>query len=342
MSIKSVATYDQKAAELFADIAAVTATDGWAHFEAQAKAYGDAKDAQETLVFARQLETIKRRMYEVKYTELKGKTFVPEGNEATETTEYLTYRIWDSYTMAKVIGNGSTDIPLVGATAKEVSVKGYRVAAGYQYTVDDLRSAQALNVPLIDTYARQVRMAFELAREDATAFGLPEVTGFGILNHPSIPVLSLPNGSWANPATSGEEILEDLNYIVTQMAVTTDEIWEGDTMLMTIAAKRLLATKRLNTGNSSNQSVLQAFLAGNPGITVDTWNKMNSAGASGGPRILFYKKDPEVLEFEVATNFEQAPVQVVAWTYTVACRCKWFGVQIQYPLAMSYTDSAGI
>lgn len=342
MTMKSTITYDQKAAELFADIAAVTATDGWAHFAEHARLFGDAKDAQETLVFARQLETIKARMYEVKYTELKGKSFIPEGNEATETTEYLTYRIWDSYTMAKVIGNGSTDIPLVGASAKEVSVKGYRVGSAYQYTVDDLRSAQALNIPLIDTYAKQVRMSFELAREEASAFGMPEVTGFGLLNHPSIPVVALPNGDWANPSTTGEEILEDLNHIVTQMAVTTDEIWEGDTMLMTISAFRLITNKLLNSANGSNITVLKAFREGNPGVRIDTWNKLNAAAADGGPRIVFYKKTPEVLEFEIATNFEQAPVQVVAWTYTVACRCKWFGVQIQYPLALSYSDDAGV
>ncbi len=334
--MKTVLTYDAKAAELFADIADVPA------YFVKAHELMGVTDAQETLVFARQLETIKRRMYEVKYTELKGKRFVPEGNEATETTEYLTYRVWDSFTMAKVIGNGNTDIPLVGATAREVSVKGYRVASAYQYTVDDLRSAQAANVPLIDIYARQVRMSFELAREDHTAFGLPEGNTFGLLNHPNVTLVSLPNGDWANPATTGEEILEDLNFYVTQMLVATDEIWSPDTLLMTISAYRLLATKLLNTANGSNITVLRAFQDANPGITIDTWNKLNAAAADGGPRMVLYRKSPEVMEFEVATNFEQAPVQVVAWTYTVACRCKWFGFQLQYPLAVSYTDDAGI
>lgn len=333
-----VRTYDEKAAALFADIADVPK-----YFVDASAAAG--LDAQETLVFARQLETIKRKMYEVKYTELKGKRFIPEGNEATETTEYLTYRIWDSYTMAKVIGNGSTDVPLVGATAREVSVKGYRLAVGYQYTVDDLRSAQALNVPLIDTYAKQVRMGFELAREEQSAFGLPEsgMNLFGLLNHPNVPVVALPNGDWSNPATTGEEILEDLNHMVTTMLVTTDEIHAGDTMLMTIAAFRLISTKLLNSANGSNITVLKAFQDSNPGITIDTWNKCTHAAANGtSSRIVFYKKSSDILEFEVATAFEQMPASVQGWVYTVVCRCKWFGLQIQYPLALSYSDNAGL
>lgn len=333
MTIKSVLTYDSAAAELFADISAVPE-----YFVRDSASW--VTDAQETLVFARQLETIKRRMYEVKYTELKGKSFVPEGNEATPTTEYLTYRIWDSYTMAKVIGNGSTDVPLVGATAREVSVKPFMLGLGYQYTVDDLRSANALNVPLIDTYARQVRMGIELAREDHTAFGLPEGNLFGLLNHPNIPLVTLPFGDWTNVARTGEQILADLNAIVTNMGVATKEVWMGDTFLMTYSAYRLIAAKLLNSSNSSNITVLQAFQAQNPGIRIDTWNKLENANAAGtNGRMVFYKKSPEVLEFEVAIPFEQMPVEVRALTYTVICRCKWFGIQIQYPLALSYIDA---
>jgi hypothetical protein len=335
MTIKSVLTYDSAAAELFADISAVPE-----YFVRDSASW--VTDAQETLVFARQLETIKQRMYAVKYTELKGKGFVPEGNEATPTTEYLTYRIWNSYTMAKVVGNGSTDIPTVAASAQEVSVKGYSVGLGYQYTVDDLRSAQALNVPLIDTYAKQVRMGFELTREDHTAFGLPEMGAnqFGLLNHPNIPLVTLPFGDWTNVARTGEQILADLNAIVTAMGVLTKEIWMGDTLLMTYSAYRLIASKLLNSANGSNITVLQAFKAGNPGINIDTWNKLENANAAGNNgRMVFYKKDPEVLEFEVAIPFEQFPVEVRALTYSVYCRCKWFGIQIQYPLALSYIDA---
>lgn len=333
-----VRCYDEKEAELFADIASVPA------YFVQATSAMGVTDAQETMVFARQLEHIKKRVYEVQYPELKGRTLVPEGNEANETTEYLTYRVWEGYTMAKVIGNGDTDIPLVARSAREVSVKGYRAANGYQFTVDDLRSAQALNLPLVDDYAKQVRLGFEILREEHTAFGCPEQgsNNFGLLNHPNVPVVALPNGDWANPATTGEEILEDLNHIVTQMPVTTNEILFGDTMVMTYEARRLIATKLLNSANGSNITVLKAFQEANPGVAVETWRKCRTAAADGGARIVFYKKDPSVLEFEVAQAFEQMPAEIRAWTFTVVCRVKWFGLQVQLPHGLSYSDDSGI
>lgn len=332
-ALKIEACYDAEAAELFDSV------------ESLPKAFLNAhiaegiEDAQETLVFARQLETIKNRVYETKYPELKGRRFVPQSSEAGPNAEYLTYRIWNDYVMAKVVGNYSTDIPLVTASASEVSVKPYVVADGYTYSIDDLRKAQANGTPLVDRMARAVRRGIELLRDDHTAFGAPEVGSFGLANHPNVAVLTLPTGAWNNAGTTGLQMLTDLNFLVTTMLTSTNELFAGDTLILSIAAWRRISTTLLDTGNGSNITVLQAFQAQNPGITVESWTKLDTAGASGGPRMIFYKRDPEVLEFEIAIDFEQMPTEYKAMQYTTVCRAKWFGVQIQYPNAIIYVDN---
>jgi hypothetical protein len=331
---KVSACYDAESAELFADVSDLPKAFLNAHMMA------GFEDAQETLVFARQLETIKNRVYMTKYPELKGRKFVPTSNEAGPSTEYLTYRVWTDYVMAKVIGNYSTDIPTVNASASETSVKGYTVGDAYVYSIDDLRSAQAAGNGLVDKLAKAARRGIELLRDEHTAFGTPEVGSFGLLNHPNVALEVLSNGDWANAGTSGEEILADLNQLVTRMLLTTNEIFAGDTLLMSVEAFRLISTKLLDAGNASNRTVLEAFKAQNPGITVESWTKLalaNAAGTDG--RIVFYKKDPEVLEFEVAVEFEQMPVEYRAMTYTTVCRAKWFGCQIQFPGAVLYADN---
>jgi hypothetical protein len=334
---KISACYDAESAELFADLSDVPKAFVNAHVMA------GIEDAQETLAFARQLETIKNRVYATKYPELKGRRFVPTSNEAGAATEYLTYRIWDDYVMAKVIGNYSTDIPTVNASAREVSVKLYTVGDAYIYSIDDLRMAQRAGTGLVDKLAKASRRGIELLRDEHTAFGTPEMGSFGLLNHPNVAIESLANGDWANPATTGEEILQDLNQLVTSMMVTTNEIFMGDTLLMSIEAFRIVSTKLLDAGNSSNITVLQAFRAQNPGITVDSWTKLANANAAGNAgRIVFYKNDSEVLEFEVGIEFEQMPVEYRAMTYTTVCRARWGGVQIQYPNAILYSDNAGV
>jgi hypothetical protein len=336
MAIHSTATYEEDcaaSAELIKDIGDVPET-----FVLGSKMLG-VTDAQETMVFARQLETIKRRVYETKYPELKGRRFVPESREGGEASESLVYRVWDDYLMAKVVGNYSTDIPLVTSSAREYRINYYTVATGYMYSVDDLRQAQKAGTGLKDRLAQNVRRSIELLRDEHTAFGTPETGSFGLVNHPNVGIVSLPFGDWSNVARTGEQILADLNFVITSMMNATNEIFMGDTLLMSIAAYRLIATKLLNTGNASNITVLQAFQAQNPGISIESWTKLALANAAGNNgRMVFYKKDPEVLEFEVGVDFEQFGPEVRAMTYTTVCRARWAGVQIQYPSAVSYID----
>ncbi len=39
-----------------------------------------------------------------------------------------------------------------------------------------------------------MRRGIEMLRDEHTAFGVPEKSTFGLLNHPNVAVLSLPNG----------------------------------------------------------------------------------------------------------------------------------------------------
>lgn len=296
------------------------------------------RDAGETLVFARQMEQVKNRTYERKFAELKGSRFVPTSNEGGEAAEFLVYRFWDSTAMAKIVSNYQTDIPLVTASAQEKFVKYFQVADGYQYSIDDLRQAARAGVPLQSKLADAARRGIELAREDIVAIGAPEIGTFGLLNHPNVSLTSLPNGTWAS--ASGEDILEDLNYLVTSMQVNTLEIFEINTILVSVSAYRLLATKLLSATNASNVSVLDMFKKQNPGITVDSWTKLETANAAGtGGRIVAYHKSPEVLEFEVGIEFEIMPAEYHHMMFTHVCRARYAGVQIQYPVAVTYADS---
>lgn len=334
MTISSNATFDEASAQLIKDIGDVPES-----FVLGCKLLG-VTDAGETTVFARQLETIKRRVYETKYPELKGRRFVPESREGGEASEFLVYRIWEDYCMAKVVGNYSTDIPLVSSSAREVQVRYYNVGSAYMYSIDDLRQAAKAGVPLKERQAATVRRSIELLRDEHTAFGTPEVGSFGLLNHPNAGIVSLPFGDWSNVARTGQEILTDLNFLVTTMMNATNEIFMGDTLLMSISAYRLIATKLFDSANASFRTVLEAFQAQNPGIQVESWTKLalaNSAGNNG--RLVFYKRDPEVLEFEVGIDFEQHPAEYRAMTWTIPCRARYAGVQIQYPAAVEYADN---
>ncbi len=296
-------------------------------------------DAAETMVFARQLETVKSRVYEKKFPPLKARSFVPESNEGGATSETLVYRLWEGFVVAKVCGPYATDIPMVAASGKEFVVRYFSVKDGYYYSIDDMRKAQAAGVELSTKYAELARRGIELARDGITAFGVPDIGTYGLANHPNATLKTLPNGDWAN--ASGLEILEDLNYLVTEMFSNSLEIWSIDTVLVSTRLYRILTTKLMSVDNASNITVLEMFKKQNPGVTVDSWTKLAASAPDGShDRVIAYVKTPEVLEFETGVEFEILPVEYSKGVFTHVCQARYAGVQVHYPLAVSYSDNA--
>ncbi len=289
-------------------------------------------DAVNTLVVARQLEQVSRRVLEIQYPEFQAAQLVPVNNEMSETAEFFTYRVWDGQTIAKLVGNYDTQYPLVNVDVREHTTKAFKVGNAYMYSYDDLQKANAAGVALSTRLADQARRGHMIAREDVTANGQPEIGVPGLSNHPNVPVVALPSGGdWTNPGTTALEILADLNYMVTQMMLNTNEILAPNTLLLPIAMGRLLAVKYLSgdANNASNITVLDAFRAQNPGIEVRTWNKLTN-------QVILYKRDPSVLEFIQQTDFQQFPAEYRALTWTIACRSAMGGVVVYQPLGIEY------
>ncbi len=294
-------------------------------------------DASETMVFARQLETIKNRVYEKKYAELKGRQFVPFSMEGGDASEYITFRLWDMYTMAKVVTNYATDFPTVAASALEVTMKYYDIGNSYSYSIQDLRQAARAGQPLSDKLAMAARRGIELGIDDAVAVGVPSIKTYGLTNNPNVSLLTLPTGTWAS--ATGEQMLDDLNSIVTQMFANSSEVWAPDTILMSTNAFRKISTKLLSAANASGDTVLTAFQRQNPGVSVASWTKLNLANAAGtNGRMIAYKRDPEVLEFEMGKEFEVFPPEQRGLTLTHACKARLAGVAIHHSLGVAYID----
>jgi hypothetical protein len=298
-------------------------------------------DAAETMVFARQLETVKARVYEKKYPPLKARSFVDESNEGGATSDTLVYRVWEAFVVAKVSLNYATDIPMVAASGKEMVVRYFPVRDGYYYSIEDLRKAQAAGVELSTKYALIARRGIELARDGITAFGVPDIGTFGIANHPNATLRVLPNGNWES--ANGLAILADLNDLVTDMLDESLEIFEPNTILLSTRLYRIVTTKLVSAdGNDAGHvSVLDLFKKQNPGIRVESWTKLKASAPDGThDRVICYHKSPEVMEFETGVEFEILPVEYSKGVFSHVCQARYAGVQIHYPLAVSYSDNA--
>jgi hypothetical protein len=173
----------------------------------------------------------------------------------------------------------------------------------------------------------------EIGATGNTAHGLT-----GIANNANVSLISPATGTWST--ATGEQILADMNKHVNSIVTATKEAFIPDTLLYDTTIYTLIATKRISTTGDTATTVLQAFLQSNPFITnIGSWHKLALANAAGnGPRAIAYKRDPEVLTFEIPQEFEQFPPQAKNMAFQVPCHARTAGVIVYYPVAMAYMD----
>lgn len=303
----------------------------------QALPVGEAVDDNESVIFARQLETVKNRVYEIQYPALRGRSFVPMSNEAGPNTKYITYRVWDKVTSAALISDYSTDFPSVSASARELTIKFHDYGNSFEYSIPELREAREAGVPLDSKMAALSREGMEREIDAAIAFGEPAIRTYGLLNHPNVALVTLPNGQWTTSAT-GLQMLEDLNAMVSAVEVDSKDIESVTNVVMGVADYRRISTTYVDSAGGRD-TVLQAFMAQNPGVTVDKWTKAELASADGtGSRIVAYSKRPEVLEFEMGLEYEIYGPQAHAFVLKFFARGRWAGLTVHRPNAIKYAD----
>jgi hypothetical protein len=237
-------------------------------------------------------------------------------HDADPDAAKITYRMWDKVGMAQIISNWADDLPQIEVFGKEYSrdVKEFGMAFGYSQR--ELRASAKVGRSLPAMKAEGCREFCERRIDDVAAYGVPEADIPGFLNHPNVPIATLPTGGWSG--ATAELILADLNYLVTQIVVNTKQVETPDTLLLPTDLFMLISQKV--AGNQLDDTVLGIFLKTNPFIkNVETWVKLDTAAADGGGRIVCYKRDSRVLELEMVQEFQQEAPQTKGRGVSVDC-----------------------
>lgn len=295
-------------------------------------------DSSESLFFARQLEHIKVELLQKKYPDLKARRFIPVSNEADPGADEITYRMYDRYGHARITNNQADDAPLVGLNGVEVTQKVFTVDVSYQYTTQDIRRAAKAQYPLESQQAMAARRAVEEKFDEYAALGNTALGTKGLLNHASVPVVVLPN-TGAFMGLSAQQMLDNLYTIVGSIPQVTLETHIPDTLLLDTYT--FTALSQVNVGLDNQESVLNSFLKNNPYIkNIESWNRLNTAGAGSIRRMLCYKRDPEVIQLNIPMEFQQLPPQARGTRFIVPCEARIGGTEIRYPKALAYADIA--
>jgi hypothetical protein len=312
-------------------------------------------DAGETIFFQRELEHVKARSYDVVYPELKGVNgmIIPISFDADPADETITYETYDQIGLAKIIANYADDLPAADVKGKETTSKIRGIGTSYRYNLMEIRKAAKTNKPLTQRKANAARRANDQVVDDIAWNGDTEYGLVGILNNPNITAGTVQvggttgNSVWVDPAPANEknpdEILQDLNDIVTDMVELTNGVEVPDTILLPIAQYAKIQKTRLASGTDT--TILQFFLANNPSITRIEWVQqlkdvapLPSGGAGPADVMIAYRRSPDKLTLEIPQPYEQLPVQERNLAFVVNCHSRCGGVIIPYPLSVSVVE----
>jgi len=130
-------------------------------------------------------------------------------------------------------------------------------------------------------------------------------------------------------------IIRDLNLVMNSIFVNTLGTDVGDTMLLPLVQYSYIAsTPRSST---SDTTILEFFLKSNPFVKMVDWlNQLKDAGGAGIDYMVAYKRDPEVLQLRIPSDFEQLEPEKRNLEYIIDCLESFGGVEIYYPLCVSY------
>lgn len=298
-------------------------------------------DAAESAYFSRQLEVIKRKVYETKYEDLRAREFVPTNTSYPAGTKAITWREANHVGMAKIINSYGEDLPRVEVYGTENSSVVKSTGVSYGYSVDEARTQQLAGDDLPARKAVATRRAHEELVDRIIAKGDAANNLKGFLGLANAQLYTVPNGGGGTspwPTKTPAEIVKDLVTAWTTMRTNTRAKEVPNMLLLPDAAYTHIATTEWTA--ESNMSIME-YIQKLPimrGITIDTWFELTGAGAGSVNRAVLYKRDPDVLEHAEPLPFLQHPEEKRLLEYVVPCEGKTGGVICFVPMAIMYID----
>ena len=306
-------------------------------------------DAGETVVFGRELEHVIAQTYDVKYAETAWRRFVP-----TELvplgTDQVTYRQFDMLGEAEFVDIDAMDFPRVEIKGSEFSTGFASIGASYGYSIGDWRSAQKAGRPLDAMKARAAREVMERKLDKIACIGDTTHNLKGLSNQANVTLATVGSTTGFEKVwlPEGGGTLATPAEVYTALALAIRNVRDASKNIFTDGFTVLLPTKLMNYCTSTlfrptyGDATLMEMLKKIAGISsIETWNRLDTAGADSKGRVVIYKRDPELVKQYMCPDFESFPPEVRSRTFNVDCHARPGTVVMPYPKSGYYIDGLG-
>lgn len=297
-------------------------------------------DANESVLFPRELEHIKSRVWQVPRKPNKALDIFPISQDASPADKTITWREWDQVGAAVFMQDYFTEVPMADVFAVERSINVHSLANGYQVSIQELRESVQEGKQIDIRRATAVRDSFELKMNKLTWLGDADKGIQGFIDYPSTNEYIVPNGAGGDTEFSTktpDEILTDLFQMETVVIEATNEVESPTVLLMPIAQERLISTKRLTDGDRS--TIKKFFIDNSKTIkTIITVPELKDAGAGGSDRMISFEPSLEKISLEIPVLFEQFTQVNRGYFYWVPAHARYGGLIVYRPLSICIAD----
>lgn len=299
-------------------------------------------DQAEGAYLAHQLTHMRKGIYAVQYPALKAKNLMPFNTTEIDTgAEQIKVEITDYFGEVKVTKGMSDDVPMADVSVAEGNQAIFSMQNAYRYSIQEARAGIMARRPLSPRKALAVKELMERKLDDVAFVGITEVGLKGLANQSGTTVYTLASTGTGGTLTwstkSPDDILLDMNGAANKCVVDTNEVEIPDTMLLTIAAKQQISSRRMGDGTSA--TILRQFLDNSDYIQrIETSNKLTSNSGWTGQRGICYRNDPSRLEVMVSQPFEQFPPQAQGLHVVTLCHLRTAGLALYKPKSVTYFD----
>lgn len=297
-------------------------------------------DANESVFFARQLEYVKSKTYDIKRVDLSAFNLMPISNDIPEGANTMTYRQFDIVGMAKIIANYANDLPRADVVGKEFTTPIRSIGNSYGYNTQEIRAAQFAGMNLNAKKAAaattvHMQTINKLAFFGDTEYGLP-----GFLTNANIPAVVLAADGTGSSKTfaskTAAQIVRDVNSLINAVTVQSNGVHRATEVWLPIAAYAQMMSTQNST--ASDTTVL-GFLRNNfPGVEFKQVFELAGAGAGGTNRMYAMQNNSDNWQLEIPMMIKQYSPQQQGLEFVVPVESRFAGVIIEYPLAFAYAD----
>jgi hypothetical protein len=286
--------------------------------------------APQSVFLKQQLNHVLNLAFEESFPALKARSFVPVNRGIPQAAETVSTRIWDAYGEAKILNAGADDFPSVSIGQREAFAAIKSLGCYFEYSVLDLRRSELAGTGLDAKLAIAARQTIESKIDKLAVNGDERVGIKGITNHEGIDSHNL--SKWfddkGKALKTPEQMLGDINQMISMIAENTNNVLLPDTLLLPVKHYSYLAQTPFSA--LSQVTILNYILSNNPYLkNIDWWVHLKD-------RCIIYPRTPQALEMYIPLEFEMLEPQSVGMNIRVHCHARFGGVQVYTPKACAY------